>query len=609
MSFKENLESWLSGLTTTFSYSHIEKSFTHLYIREFREDHDMSEYEIRIHVVDNSYDLGVDALYVNTMNELILIQSKYSDNDSLLQPEIDKADGFLSKYYELCGCQDDLIFGANKELRKILLEEVFTQKIIAVRFIYLCGSFSEAIRSSLKNLEAKFQDAGKEFYMELSDIEALELLYDPYLISNECDINIIARQAFDLPEQEIVLSDFPTCKIKCKAKVFSAQADSLKKLYNSFGDSLFEGNVRNFLSFNRPINRAIKIEIEKASESNLWFYNNGLVAICEGYQEQDGFIRAKNLQIVNGGQTVRTISSVNYVAPFLGVNVKLISIENGKDLPAEVKKGFINDLAINSNKQNPINARDLKANDEAQRVLQNSFRDLDWFLEIKSGEERIDQWKSILKRKGNHIKNTTLVGSYISFYLQKTNASSGRTALAFLDENEGDEIINYANIFGSRSTYKSIFKKHLLSLYITREIDSYRNSDLVDQFPFLGFSMNIMLALIGYWVYLNENPEKRKVVYAGADVRGYLMGTSFEPSTYININLKSKEVTINPVIKMQAILDFYTKNIHHILSARNITNQFSKINALFKADDTIKSFADTMRPLMSLEKSFFYNII
>ncbi len=268
MSFKQNLSSWLDEIKQQFNYSHIEKAFTHLYIREFREDHILEEPEIRTHVVDNSNDLGVDSLYVNTGGELILIQSKYSPNDRLLQPEIEKADKFLNNFYGITGNQTDILSEANSALKKILEYEVFTQTINTVKFIYLCGTFSLPIRSSLKNLEAKFQqEYRKNFFLELYDIETLETLYDPYNVSNECDIKIIGGQKYDIPSQEIVIEDFPQHKIKCKACVFTAQSESLKNLYLKFGDSLFEANVRNFLSFRRPINKAIKVEIEKAAQS------------------------------------------------------------------------------------------------------------------------------------------------------------------------------------------------------------------------------------------------------------------------------------------------------------------------------------------------------
>ena len=606
MAFKENLKTWLEEIKGQYKYSHTEKAFTHLYIREFLEDHDMDEDEIRRHVVDDAYDLGIDALYVNSVGELILIQSKYSENDALLQPEVDKADKFLNRFYELDGTQAELLSEANRALKKILEEEVFTQAIGTVKFIYLCGSFSPAISSTLMNLAAKFEEGhGKDFYMELLDIEKLERLYDPYHVSNECDINILGDRHYDQPEQELSISSFPDIRIKCKALVFTAQANSLKERYEKLGDSLFEANVRNFLSFQRPINRAIKLEVEKASNSNLWYYNNGIVAVCEGFSVEKGIVHATNLQIVNGGQTVRTIASVNFVSPGLGVNVKLISIENANELPTDVRKGFMNELAVSSNKQNPINTRDLKSNDEIQRELQKRFRDYDWFLEIKSGEERIDDWKKKLKRKGKHIKNTTLVGSYISLYLQKTNASAGRTALAFLDEDEGDEIINYKNIFGTRAQYEVAFKRHILALYLGREVDTFRKSPALAQFPFHSFSLNIMLGLMGYWIFLNEKPEKRSEPYSESEVREFFTSNSFDPHSYISLDSKTKQIVLLYPKEIQEVMKFYTRNIHLILTGKGIASQFRKISNLFKADDTIKSFADTTRPLMALESNIF----
>ena len=178
MAFKDNLKTWLAEIQQQYNYSHIEKAFTHLYIREFRADHELNEQNIRLHIVDNAYDLGIDAIYVSNEKDLILIQSKYSLNDSLLQPEIDNADKFLSAYFELKGKKEDLIGQANKALGQILQHEVFPEIIKGVRFIYLCGSFSSEIRSSLLNLQSKFQSGnGKEFYMELTDIPSLEALY------------------------------------------------------------------------------------------------------------------------------------------------------------------------------------------------------------------------------------------------------------------------------------------------------------------------------------------------------------------------------------------------------------------------------------------------
>ena len=379
MNFKVHLNSWLAEINTKYGYSHIEKAFTHLYIREFRDDHKLSEKFIRDHVVDNANDLGVDAIYVNDKDDLILIQSKYSYGDALLKKEIDKADSFISKYYGVNGRKENLLDKANSALKKILSTEVFTRKIKEVRFIYLCGSFSKEITSTLKNLESKFQNIPQDFYLDMYDIKLLDELYDPYSVDNQCDINVIGKEYYEHPEHSIEIEDNKEYKIRTKALVFTAQASSLKTLYEKWGDSLFEANVRNFLSFRKPINKSIKLEVEKNNRSNLWYYNNGLVAICEGFENKGTHIETKNLQIVNGGQTVRTIANVKFVEGSLGINVKLISVENSREIPSDVRKQFMTELAVNSNKQNPISTRDLKSNDIIQRELQKRFKEYNCF--------------------------------------------------------------------------------------------------------------------------------------------------------------------------------------------------------------------------------------
>ena len=605
MSFKENLENWLIEIKNEFEYSHIEKTFTHLFIREFRDDHILDENEIRTHIVDNANDLGIDALYLNNDNDLILIQSKYSENDRLLSTEIEKADNFLKCFFEIEGNkQIALLEKANKSLKTILETEIFPNNVGTVYLYYLCGNFSELAKSSLKNIQEKYVTKfGKDFYIEFLDINTLETLYDPYCVSNESEINILNNKYFEIEQDKLQINGHGT-EIETKACVFSAQALSLKSLYESLGDTLFDANVRNFLTFRKPINRSIKLEIEKP-KSNLWYYNNGLVAICEGYEIKDGNLYAKNLQIVNGGQTVRSIASVNYIAPNLGVNTKLVSIENASSLPTDIKKNFINELAVNSNRQNPINSRDLKSNDEIQREIQNKFRDFGIFFQIKAGEEKVDEWKKIYKREKRGVLNTTIVSAYISLFLQKTNASSGRLALAFLSKDEGDDVINYENIFGNRATVNQTFEKLLLTMHIANYVDSYRKSDdIANNFPFHFHSLNLTLSLIGYWFYFCSNSLNRNNPYDETVVRDFLASSNFDISKFAYIDKRNKKITLKNLDKLLEFLNFITEQVHSNLYSKQIHSNFRKIINFFKTENVVKEFADLMRPMMSLRKLY-----
>lgn len=605
MNFKDNLENWLAEIKIKFEYSHIEKTFTHLFIREFRDDHIFDENEIRNHIVDNANDLGIDALYLNSDNDLILIQSKYSENDRLLSSEIEKADNFLKCFFEVEGNkQSTLLEKANKPLKTILETEIFPVNVGTVYLYYLCGNFSDLIKSSLKNIQEKYvAKFGKDFYIEFLDINTLETLYDPYCVSNKSEIHILDNKYFEIEQDKLEINGNKT-GIETKACVFSAQALSLKNLYESLGDTLFDANVRNFLTFRKPINRSIKLEIEKP-KSNLWYYNNGLVAICEGYEIKDGNLFATNLQIVNGGQTVRSIASVNYIAPNLGVNTKLVSIENASSLPTDLKKNFINELAVNSNRQNPINSRDLKSNDEIQREIQNKFRDFGIFFQIKAGEEKVDEWKKVFKREKRSILNATIVSAYISLFLQKTNASGGRLALAFLSQDEGDDIINYENIFGNRATVNHTFEKLLLTMYIANHVDNYRKSEeIASNFPFHFHSLNLMLSLIGYWFYLCSNQEYRNKPYDETAVREFLASSNFDISKFVVIDKNNKKIILSNPDKLNEFLNFITEQVHINLNSKQIHTNFRRIINFFKTENVVKEFADLMRPMLSLRKMY-----
>jgi len=602
VSFKDNLETWIDEIKGEFSYSHKEKAFIHLYIRDFREDHSFDDAGIRRHVVDNTNDCGIDALYVNRENDLVLIQSKYSENSDLLSGELCKLDKFLSYYFEIEEKNRERFLSEekiNSALRTVLEMEVFVEDIRNIHFYYLCGSFSDSIKSQFKNIESKFKE--HNFFVEFIDISKLEALFDPYKVSNEACLTINEKQFFETGD--LKLSSETSKQMEIKSCVFSVKASSLKDLYDRLGDSLFEFNVRNFLSFRKPINKQIKMEVEKAGMSKLWFYNNGIVAVCDRYNIVGNKVQVKNIQIVNGGQTVRSISATNYVADSVEIVTKLVSIENSGEVSANDKREFINRIAINSNRQNPITNRDLKSNDPMQQRLQEMFRKYDILYKIKSGEEKIDDWKKDLKRKKKDVMNSDIVGYFISMFLQKTDASGGRIALAYLPYDEGDSEINYENVFGTISTIDRTFKKFFFAWEIGKIIEKYR-SEKQSAFLFHYFSNNIMLSLLGFWFYLNQNEGKRNERYEEDKVKEFLLSDFFDVERFFKIEEENKITKILNNDKIHKYLDFLTTNIHIHLHSKEITNNPKKINSYFKKSEALSKIAELIQPLLGLENSY-----
>ena len=604
-SFKKKLSDWINDIQKRYSYSHEEKAFIHLYLSEFRDDHSFSDEEIRKHIVDNPNDLGVDAIYVSDDGQkVVLIQSKYSPNYALLKEEIKKGDNFLSNFFELNGGSREIILETgNHELVNILKSEVFPKEWKNIEFIYLCGSFSPEIKSSLDNLGQKYLQ--NNLLITQIEAEKLEAIYDPYQVKNEVALEIQDSEYFQPVIQEIhVMVDASPKNIKVKYCLCSIRALSLKKMYEDIGDTLFEANVRNFLSFRKPINRQIRMEVERGQQSNLWFFNNGIVAICEEFLIDGDKIIAKNLQVVNGGQTIRSIASVLHVDNTTSIVLKLVSIENARFIDKETKRSFINQMAVNSNWQNPISSRDLKANDEIQRRLQEKFKDFNYFYQIKAGEEKIDDWKNKLKKEKRAVLNSNIAASYISLFLQISNASSGRVSLAFLSSDEGDPVINYENIFGDRSSLPIVFKRLFFIWQTQLRIDSLRSSPGMDQFPFHYYSSNIILALFGYWMVLNVDSSFRNKHYYQESVRNSLCSPTFPLERFFRLDFKSNTFELLNGQKISEYFNFLTENIHDVLSNKQITTNPRAISSFFKKESALSEIAERIRPKLQLRNLY-----
>lgn len=87
-------------------------------------------------------------------------------------------------------------------------------------------------------------------------------------------------------------------------------------LYDQYGSSLLEGNVRSFLSTKVAVNKKIRTTILQCPE-RFFAYNNGISATAMSVQteftEQGQFIvSARDFQIINGGQTTASLSSARY---------------------------------------------------------------------------------------------------------------------------------------------------------------------------------------------------------------------------------------------------------------------------------------------------------
>lgn len=157
------------------------------------------------------------------------------------------------------------------------------------------------------------------------------------------------------------------------------------RLMDEYGDRLLEKNIRRYLGRNTINEQISHTLLDTDKRQNFFFYNNGITMICDkfkynGLQERDWKVILDDLQIINGGQTCRTIlqtlqdnENIDFSQTF--ILVRIYEVTDDEDV--------INDITFATNSQNPVDLRDLKSNDTIQKLLETASKDLGYIYKRK----------------------------------------------------------------------------------------------------------------------------------------------------------------------------------------------------------------------------------
>ena len=168
----------------------------------------------------------------------------------------------------------------------------------------------------------------------------------------------------------------------------------IASLLKNHGERLLERNIRRYLGLQgNRVNEGIQHTLLSSTPENFYFFNNGLTLTCNDFsynalQNSDYQVKVENLQIVNGGQTCMTIFKT------------LESMENSKipkdasvlirlyKLPKD-NQDIVLQITYATNSQNPVDLKDLKANDEKQLQLEESIRGLGYSYRRKRSDTAV----------------------------------------------------------------------------------------------------------------------------------------------------------------------------------------------------------------------------
>jgi len=147
----------------------------------------------------------------------------------------------------------------------------------------------------------------------------------------------------------------------------------IRDLMDRNDDRLLDRNIRRWLGVTNRVNQEIQATLsDLAKRPDFYFYNNGITMICSNFthnklQSGNHQVRVKGLQIINGGQTCKTIQTALRGAGEADfgdtyVLVRLYQID-------ESDRALVDSITLATNSQTPIELRDLRANDPVQTKL------------------------------------------------------------------------------------------------------------------------------------------------------------------------------------------------------------------------------------------------
>ena len=329
-------------------------------------------------ITEGGNDCGIDAMYIGDVSEteftVFLFQSKYKFN--LESDSNFPATSILRVIEGVKG-----IFDPSKDL---LLNDNIKPKFVEIRSLLLDGNIPN-IKCVLINNGITWNDEGD---IQINNAGFRDQVVFEYFNHK----NIVEHMTKAKP-----VSDSINVSGKGIVEEFNFKrvllgkisVSEIVRLTNKYGDSLFEKNIRRFLGINKNrVNEDIKRTlVDNDRKNNFFFYNNGITMVCTKFSynalaSENWIVKIDDMQIINGGQTCKTIqetvndnATIDYSKVY--VRVRLCEVSVGND------DGVLPDITIATNSQNPVDLRDLKANEELQRNLEIAIKELGYTYKRK----------------------------------------------------------------------------------------------------------------------------------------------------------------------------------------------------------------------------------
>ena len=184
--------------------------------------------------------------------------------------------------------------------------------------------------------------------------------------------------------------------------------------------SLFRKNVRQSLGTNNKVNKGIASTLKKDAK-DFFFYHNGITAICSQINLMDDLLSVKELNVVNGCQSLSTIYSCSEAVRISSDGYVMFRFYEISDSEKADK------ISTSTNSQSAVKARDLRSNDKYVLAMKKAYEQYytDGYFITKRGEVA-----DPAKYNVNHIVSLTELGKeLIAWHSQRPTISYSETKI------------------------------------------------------------------------------------------------------------------------------------------------------------------------------------
>ena len=377
-----------------------------------RNIHNLDTIEAKDCITDGAGDKQIDAVYIdNDLSTVYIIQGKFYSSNTIDATPLREVLASWVEIKNLPKLQED----ANEKLR-VKISEIATALEDNYEIVFELITTAELTESAKADLAT--------FQKELSEDETLSA--NLVLVDNEM-LKIKYDEAIN-KNRPYISHEFKVDPSKCmeieiggtKAVIAAIPLKECIKIPGIKDGSLFRKNVRQSLGTNNKVNKGIVSTLKKDIEG-FFLYHNGITAICSKITRKDDTLSVKELNVVNGCQSLTTIYSCSESVRNINdgyIMFRFYEISN----PEKADK-----ISTFTNSQSAVKARDLRSNDKFVLAMKKAYEQYytDGYFITKRGE-KIDP----VKYNTNHVVSLTELGKQlIAWHSQRPTISYSETKI------------------------------------------------------------------------------------------------------------------------------------------------------------------------------------